>query len=182
MALSREDIAMRYGQALFDFAKEKGSLDTVYEELGELRLAIKENPNFITILSDPIVNSAEKRNILDAIIENFSAESKEFLHLLLTYNRYSELLEIIEHFCNLYDEKNLIARGTAITAVKLDEDQLARLGQGFAKRYNLSSVRLENQVDPSILGGVILQVKDLVIDGSVQNRLQKIRTQLMNKE
>lgn len=76
--------------------------------------------------------------------------------------------------------KKKIASGTATTAVKLDDDQLQRLGDSFAKKYNLNAVRLENKVDPSILGGVVLQVKDRVIDGSVKTKLNKIRAQIID--
>ncbi|HBQ09545.1 MAG TPA: F0F1 ATP synthase subunit delta, partial [Lactobacillus sp.] len=58
---------------------------------------------------------------------------------------------------------------------------LKRLGDSYAKKYDLNAVRLENKVDPSILGGVVLQVKDRVIDGSVKNRLKKIRAQIIDK-
>lgn len=71
--------------------------------------------------------------------------------------------------------------GTAITAVKLDEDQLSALGDSYAKKFGLASVTLENKVDPEIIGGVILKVGDCVIDGSVKNRLKKIRAQLISK-
>lgn len=91
------------------------------------------------------------------------------------------MVDIIDQFAVLYDDKNKIASGTATTAVKLDDDQLKRLGDGFAKKYNLNAVRLENKVDPSILGGVILQVKDRVIDGSVKNKLKKIRAQIIDE-
>ena len=81
----------------------------------------------------------------------------------------------------LYDNEKKVASGVATTAVKLDDDQLKRLGESFAKKYNLNVVRLENKVDPSILGGVVLQVEDRVIDGSVKNKLKKIRAQIIDK-
>lgn len=103
------------------------------------------------------------------------------MNLLLEYNRFEYLIDIIDYFNNLYDEKKSIASGTVTTAVKLDDDQLKRLGDSYANKYNLKAVRLENKVDPSILGGVILQVKDRVIDGSVKTQLKKIRTQLIDE-
>jgi len=173
MALSREEIAARYGTALFGYAQDNKVLDSVYDEMVELKKAVVATPQVINVLSDPILNSKDKKD--------FSKEVQGFLNLLLEYDRFAYLVDIIDQFVVLYDDKNKIASGTATTAVKLDDDQLKRLGDGFAKKYNLNAVRLENKVDPSILGGVILQVKDRVIDGSVKNKLKKIRAQIIDK-
>lgn len=181
MALSREELAARYGVALFDYAQDMKVLEPMHDELQELKLAVEENPAIIGVLSDPILNSEEKRKTLSEIEKPFSNEVQSFLNLLLDYNRFADLIDIIDYFNNLYNEQKSIASGTAITAVKLDADQLKRLGESYAKKYNLNAVRLENQVDPSILGGVILQVKDCVIDGSVKTKLSKIRAQLVDE-
>lgn len=181
MALSREEIAARYGTALFGFAEDSKVLDDVYEEVGELKKAVEANPAIIGVMSDPVLNGEEKKKTLEAIEKDFSQEVQGFLNLLLEYNRFEYLIDIIDYFNNLYDEKKSIASGTVTTAVKLDDDQLKRLGDSYANKYNLKAVRLENKVDPSILGGVILQVKDRVIDGSVKTQLKKIRTQLIDE-
>lgn len=181
MALSREEIAARYGVALFDYAQDNKVLDTVYDEMLALKKAVIENPKFISILSDPILNSKDKKEFLISVEKGFSAEVQNFLNLLLEYDRFADLVDIINEFALLYDDNKKIASGTATTAVKLDDDQLKRLGESFAKKYDLNAVHLENKVDPSILGGVVLQVKDRVIDGSVKNKLKKIRAQIIDK-
>lgn len=180
MALSREEVAARYGAALFGYAQDNKALDTVYDEMMELKKAVNANPQIISVLSDPVLNSKDKKTILTAIEKDFSDEVQGFLNLLLEYNRFADLVDIIDQFALLYDDEKKIASGTATTAVKLDADQLKRLGESFAKKYNLNAVRLENKVDPSILGGVVLQVKDRVIDGSVKNKLKKIRAQIID--
>ena len=179
MALSREEVAARYGAAMFGYAKDMKVLDSVQEELQALKEAVNENPTIIRVLSNPILNSIEKKKILSEIEKDFSNEVQSFLNLLLDYDRFSDLVEIINCYNDLYDQEKSIAAGVATTAVKLDEDQLKRLGDSYASKYHLKSLRLKNQVDPSIIGGVILQVKDRVIDGSVKNKLKKIRAQLV---
>lgn len=181
MALSREEIAARYGKALFGYAQDMKVLDQVNQELGVLREAILANKKIVSVLSDPVLSKVEKAEILKNISQPFSKEVQNILSLLLEYNRFGNIVEIIDYFKDLYDEEKKIASGIVTTAVKLDDDQLKRLGEGYAKKYDLNAVRLENQVDPSILGGVILKVKDRVIDGSVKNKLKKIRAQLEEK-
>lgn len=78
-----------------------------------------------------------------------------------------------------YNKLNNIAFGKVISAVKLDDEQLHKLGQAYAEKYDLKELKLTNQVDPSIIGGVILEVEDYIIDGSVKNKLKKIRAQLV---
>lgn len=182
MALSREEIASRYGAALFGYAKDMKAVEPVWTEMQQLKQAVKENKGILKMLSDPILSKKEKKVSLQVIAKNFSPEVQAFLNLLLEYDRFAYLLDIIDQFNYFYDQAKSIAEGTATSAVKLSSDQLKRLGDSFAKKYHLKKVRLENKVDPSIIGGVILQVQDLVIDGSVKNGLKKIRAQLIKKD
>ena len=76
-------------------------------------------------------------------------------------------------------EKKNIASGTAVSAIKLNEDELSRISQAYAKKYGFKELILTNKVDPSILGGIILKVGDRIIDGSIRTRLQQIREQLI---
>ncbi|WEV71488.1 ATP synthase F1 subunit delta [Lactobacillus sp. ESL0785] len=182
MALSREEIAARYGGALFGYAQDTNSLVAVHADLQELAQAVSANPQILNVFSDPIFNSIEKKKSLSVIEQGLTAEVQNFLNFLLDYNRFNDLLDIIDRFNDLYDEANKITSGTATTAVKLDDAQLTALSRSYAQKYGLKDVRLENQVDKDILGGVILQIGDRLIDGSVKNKLKKIRVQLINKD
>ncbi|MDF7638775.1 ATP synthase F1 subunit delta [Lactobacillus sp. ESL0791] len=181
MALSKEEIATRYGTALVGYAQDMNALDPVFDDLQELKKAVVANPQIIAVLSDPILDSNEKKATLSAIAQGFCSEVKAFLDFLLEYNRFGNLLAIIDEFTYLYDKAKGITSGVAITAVKLDNDQLDKLSKSIAEKYHLNAVLLENQVDPNIIGGVILEIEDRVINGSVKNKLKKIRTQLISK-
>lgn len=180
MALSKEEIAVRYSTALFGYAQDMKALDQVHEQMNALQKAVQANPRIINLLSDPLINSEQKQKVLIAITKPFSAEVQNFLHLLLSYDRFADLNAIIDRFNHLYDQKKKIAFGVATTAFKLDAQQLKRLCTSAAKRCHLKHVYLKDQVDPAILGGVILQIGDRVVDGSVRNKLQKIRALITN--
>lgn len=182
MALTREEVAARYGTALFAYAQDMNSLDTVYADLRELYQAVSDNPQILKVLSDPILNSLEKKKSLSAIEQSFTKEVQAFLNLLLEYNHFSDLLEIINYFNELYNSSKKIMEGTAISAVELNDAQLGKIAKSCAQKYNFSQVKLHNEVDKSIIGGVILKIDDKVIDGSVKNRLKKIRAQLIKKD
>lgn len=125
------------------------------------------------VLSNPVINSQEKKDLLTAVEQGFSAELQEVLNFLLSYDRFGNLLDIIDEFTDLYNKVNHIGTGIAKTAVKLDKDQLQRLADSYAKKYGLQELHLENEVDPEIIGGVVLKVQGRVIDGSVKHRLEK---------
>ncbi|MBA1394595.1 F0F1 ATP synthase subunit delta, partial [Lactobacillus sp. XV13L] len=181
-ALSKEEIAARYGTALFDYAQDMKALDAVHADLGELGKALAEYPQILKVFSDPILDSNEKKASLSAIERGLIKEVQTFLNLLLDYNHFGELPGIIDHFNYLYNKNKKIMVGTAITSIKLDESQLSALSASYAQKYGLSAVNLVNKVDKSIIGGVILRVGDWVIDGSVKNKLKKIRAQLISKD
>lgn len=182
MALTREEVGTRYGVALFGYAQDTNTLDDTYQEMTVLQQIVEENPKMLVYLSDPILNMDEKQKFLDSISQNFNSQIQAFLNLVLEYNRMSYLSTIIDHFMQLYDDFNKIARGQAITAIKLNDAQLKNLEASYAKSKNLHALKLKNIVDPSIIGGVVLKVKDQVIDGSVKAKLNKIRAQLINNE
>jgi F-type H+-transporting ATPase subunit delta len=115
---------------------------------------------------------------LTAVEQGFSAELQEVLNFLLSYDRFDNLVDIIDYYIHLYNAANHIGTGVAKTALKPDEDQLQRLADSYAKKYGLQALHLENEVDPEIIGGVVLEVEGRVIDGSVKHRLEKIRAML----
>ena len=179
MALSREEIASRYSKASFAYAQDANSLDAVHEDMNVLLQVAKENPDMLRLLSDPIIRKNQKEEFLSSFSDKFSSETKNFLDFLLEYRRFESLTAIIEAFNTLYDEYKNIASGTAVSAIKLNEDELSRISQAYAKKYGFKELILTNKVDPSILGGIILKVGDRIIDGSIRTRLQQIREQLI---
>ena len=179
MALSREEIASRYSKALFAYAQDAKKLDEVHEDMNVLYQVANENPDMLRLLSDPIIRKNQKEEFLSSFSGKFSAETKNFLSFLLEYRRFSALVEIIDAFNELYNQDKNIASGIAISAIELENDELNRLRQAYAKKYGFKELILTNEVDSSILGGIILKVGDRIIDGSIRTRLQQIREQLI---
>lgn len=179
MALSREEIASRYSKALFAYAQDAGKLDEVHEEMNVLLQVAEANPDMLRLLSDPIIRKNQKEEFLASFSDQFSIETKNFLNFLLEYRRFDALVAIINSFNILYDQDKNIASGIAVSAIKLDDDELSRISQAYAKKYGFNELVLTNEVDSSILGGIILKVGDRIIDGSIRTRLQQIREQLI---
>ena len=96
MALSREELAARYGTALFGYAQDVKMLDSIHDELKELKQAIEENPKIVSVLSDPVLRMNEKEKILTSIESGLSEQVQNFLNLVLEYNRFSVICDVID--------------------------------------------------------------------------------------
>ncbi|MBP2057842.1 F-type H+-transporting ATPase subunit delta [Lactobacillus colini] len=180
MSLSREEIAARYSKALFAYAEDANELEEVHSEMNVLLQVVNENPDMLRLLADPILPKNEKESFLNTFSQSLSAESRNFLEFLLQYDRFAEFVVIVEAFDQLYNKYRNIAEGTVISAVKLGDEELQKISKAYAKKYGLNDLILTDEVDPNILGGVILRVEDRIIDGSIRTKLQQIREQLIN--
>lgn len=178
MSLSREEIASRYGMALFEYAKENARLALVHDEVDELIKVLQENPKFELLMASPLLSSNDKKQILKAVAAEMTVEMANFLNLVLEYGRFADLGCILQAFDKFYDREMNEASGVAISAIALDDEQLAAISKSYANKFNLSNIHLTNQVDANILGGVVLKVGDHIIYGSIKNKLQQIRKQL----
>lgn len=179
MALSREEIASRYSKALFEYSSDMKAIDEVHQEINVLLDIAKENTNFIKLLSNPVLKKNEKEEFLASFSNQMSQPTQNFLKLLLEYGRFGNFVDIVTAYDALYNKSMNVAQGVAITAISLEKEELDRIAQAYAKKNNLNNLYLDNKVDPSILGGVVLQVGDKIIDGSIRTKLQKIREQLI---
>ena len=112
------------------------------------------------------------------IFENqLSDNMNNFLKIVIDKDRMSAIEDIKESYKNLLNDKNNILEGTAITAVPLNEEEIKDLEKNLSKKYN-KNVTLNNIVDESILGGVLVKLGNEEIDGTVKTRLAKIKNQL----
>lgn len=181
MALSKDQIANRYGTALFGFAQDQKCLEQLHQEAAVLLQVFQANPDFLQMMSDPVLDEDNKKQVLAKVTKQFSTEMKGFLQLLLAYKRFAAIIEILQNFNRHYDRYKKIGHGKAISAVKLSAEELQKVSQAYADKYGLNDLQLTNEVKPEILGGLILQVGDRRIDGSIQTKLEQIRTQLTAK-
>src|SRR5215204_2786054 len=140
-----EEIARVYAEALFGAAKGKGNLDAIYEQLGQFADALAEN-----------------------------RELQHFLELLTEKHRMPVLFRIRRNFDALWAKENKRLGVTVTSAVELDPEIAERIGSEIEKQTG-NRVELQRRVDPDILGGLVVQVGNMVLDTSIRNRLEKLR-------
>ena len=168
--------ALRFAEAAFAVARESQTLDAWLDALDQAA-SIYDNHAASLFLTSPVVPAAKKRAVLAELLPGQAPEVTRFLAILARRDRLDLVPEIAQVFRRLLNEYRGIAVAQVTTAVPIDERQrtqiAVRLGQRLGKR-----IEIETRVDPSILGGVIAQVGDNVIDGSVRGRLERLRRAL----
>ena len=168
--------ALRFAEAAFAVALDSNQLDAWLEALDQAS-SIYDNHAAALFLTSPVVPAEKKRAVLAELLPNISPEVGRFLAILARRDRLELVPEIAQVFRRLLHEHRGIAVAQVTTAVPIDERQksviASRLGQRVGK-----TVILETRVDPSILGGVVAQIGDNVIDGSVRGRLERLRRAL----
>lgn len=171
-------IASRYAEALFQIGEEEKLTDKIYQELNEVVNLIENNKELFSVLNSPVIPKKEKISIIDNIFKDqINKNLKNFIKILIETNRISSIKDIDSSYKELLNEKNNILEGVAITAIPMNKEEIKKLEEKLSQKYN-KNVTLENQVDKSILGGVLVRLGNEEIDGTVKTRLNKVKEQL----
>jgi F-type H+-transporting ATPase subunit delta len=172
-----EEIARVYSEALFDVAREKDELDTIREQLGEFADALADERDLQMFFFSPYFSSNEKRDGIRKAIDGASPELVNFLELLAEKHRMPALFRIRKRFDELYDRANRRLGVTVTSAVELDPDVVESVGSEIEKQTG-QTIELSSRVDEGIVGGLVLQVGNMVLDASIRNRLEKLRKEV----
>src|SRR5215204_2889026 len=169
-----EAIAEVYARSLFEVAKEHDVLDRVHDELGEFAEALDENRELQVFLFSPYFASDEKRAGVTKIVSDADERIVNFLELLAERHRMPALFRIRREFDALWAEENQLLPVTVTSAVELDEGLVESIGKRMQEQTG-RKVELSSNVDPDVLGGLMVRVGNMVLDGTVRNRLERLR-------
>ena len=169
-----EEIARVYATALFGAAKDKGKLDVIREQLGQFADALADNRELQLFFFSPYFSSAEKSEGLERAISDGEPELVNFLELLIEKHRMPVLFRIRRQYDSLWDKENKRLGVTVTSAVELDPQVAERIGKEIEEQTG-NTIELQSRVDPDILGGLVVQVGNMVLDTSIRNRLEKLR-------
>lgn len=170
-------IASRYALALFEVCEETNSFDEIYSDIENVCTVLLENENLNGVLKSPIINREEKKNLLLKVFTDINKTTKNFLQILIDKQRINVLSEIKIHFKKLINEKLNIIEGTAITAVKMSDEEINKLQEKLSNKYS-KNVTLTNIVDETVIGGVLVRLGNEEIDGTVKANLAKLKDNL----
>ncbi len=172
-----EEIADVYSRSLFEVASDKGDLDRVHEELGQFADALSEDRDIQVFFFSPYFSSQEKKEGIGRMVEDADENFVRFLELLAERHRMPVIFRIRRDFDDLWRKQNKLLPVTVTSAVELDPELVEGIGKRIEEQTG-HSVQLSSNVDPEVLGGLKLQVGNMVLDASVRNRLNQLRKQV----
>jgi F-type H+-transporting ATPase subunit delta len=169
-----EKIAEVYAQSLFEVASGHDSLDRVHEELGQFADELDGNRDLQLFFFSPYFSSQEKKDAVGKLLDDADEHFVRFLELLAERHRMPAVFRIRRRLDELWAKENKLLEVMVTSAVELDDDVLKSIGDRIADQTG-RRIDMSSKVDPEVLGGLVVQVGNMVLDASVRNRLESLR-------
>ncbi len=174
-------LARRYAKALFQVGKERDILEKLHEDMLSFARLLKENRDFYHFFVSPEIPRHEKeKKIEDLFGDVFSNVFYNFLLVVLKKRRQGLFLQIAEEFGGVIDVYFNRVKAYVTTAIELTPEMQREVREQLSRQLQ-KNIILIPQVDPSILGGIRIVIDGMVIDGSLQGQLHKLREYLLER-
>lgn len=168
-------VAKRYAVALFETAKEKNLLDQIEAELQAVARSLDEHPQFLELLYSPRIDQQVKKDTFNQIFANSLSETMlNFMNLLIDRHREGELNAILGHYTRQANQERGMEDALVTSVQPLTEAESESIKQHFGELTG-KQIRLNNKINPAILGGMIVQIGDRLFDGSVVGKLERFK-------
>jgi len=176
-------VSRRYAKALILIGQEDGQAEQYNEELGSIVGLFDTQEGFETALTNPLYNKNDRKKVLQAVLAatDLSAIMKSFLILLFDKGRIGFLREIASYYKDLADELKGVVKASIVSATELSSEAIEKMKEVLSKKTGKTIV-LNVEQDPSLIGGVVSKIGDLVLDGSVKTQLMNMRETLKKGE
>ncbi|WP_449246803.1 ATP synthase F1 subunit delta [Desulfarculus baarsii] len=172
-------VAKRYAKALLELGREDGNTELYGKELGAVAQMLADSAELESALVNPGFDFDSRKKLLAAILQKLGVSPMvaNFFRLLMDRGRIAAARDIALTYGLLLDEVNGVTRAEVRTAAALNEEEVKRLTQSL-KSVARREVALEVIEDPSLIGGVVAKIGDLVLDGSVKTQLANLKESL----
>ncbi len=169
-----------YGDGLFDLAMEQKEIDAFSEEVQALSVILKENAELSKLMGHPQISKDEKIQMVRDIFEGrIRKELLGFLVLIVEKGRYGEVQAILDYFMDMVYEYKKIGRAQVTTAVPLRELQKRVTKDRLLETTGYDQMEIDYQVDAGLIGGMVIRIKDRVVDNSIRTRLDTLTKDLL---
>lgn len=177
-----EYLDRRYALALYEVAESKDKVDEYIRDLEEVCSLIRNNDDFYEVVKHPQISTKKKkRTFINIFKGHMDEELLSFLLILIEKDRILFLEEKLREMKKIDLERKNTVRGIVKTTVPLTDEEFDNLIKKLSNKYN-KKVILEKQIDPSILGGIYVRVKNDVIDGTVKSKLRELEELMLNTD
>ena len=172
-----EEIATVYARSLFEVARERDALDTVRDQIGQFTDALQDNRDLQVFFFSPYFSTEEKKDALGKAVTGADDAVANFLELLVEKHRMPAIFRIRRELDRLWEHENQMLPVTITSAIELDGDTVEGIGKAIGEQTG-RTVELTTNVDPDVLGGIVLRVGNSILDASIRNRLEQLRRQV----
>lgn len=180
--MSSYTVAKRYAEALFSVAQSQNVVDEVNQELQEIVKVANANQDFLLLLANPKFSSERKKEIIDQLFKEANPILLNTLKLLVDKKRVNILKDIAKAFKALADDARGTAEATVYSTRELTEEEKQGISDSFAKLVGKNALNITNVVEPTVIGGVRVQIGNIIFDNTVASKLENLRrTLVVNK-
>jgi F-type H+-transporting ATPase subunit delta len=171
----RASLAGRYASALFDLARDQKQIDSVGRSLDALNQALADSKDLSELVDSPLVSRQEAGRALAAIVPQLGLDpiTANFLGVLARNGRKNQLRPVIRAFRRLSADHRGETTADVLTARPLNDDQMAQLKAQLRTRAG-RDVTIDAQVDPGILGGIVVKMGSQMVDASIRTKLNRL--------
>ena len=172
--------AGRYSLALYELAEEANALDEIEKHSSFIIKLISSSDDFNSLIKDPTNQKEDQLNIISKISENYKLNSllTKFLSFLISKRRLFYVEKILKDFIETCSKKRGEIKAELTAAKELTEKEINSIKEELTKNFS-SKIKLHYKYDPSLIGGLIVQVGSTMVDTSIKNKLQKITNRMI---
>ena len=178
--MSRSVAANRYALALFEVTREQGKLDPVQGDMRELRKVFRESADLRALLGSPKISGSKKKEMLKGLFAGADILTVNLLQVLVDAQRISEAADVADEFIEMANESAGIAEAKVYSTRPLTDEEQQELSTVFAGKVGKQSLRIDNIVDPSLIGGVRIRIGNRIYDNSLKTKLDHLKRDLVN--
>lgn len=173
-----DSVASRYAIALLSIAREENQMKKYNQEAEQLIGIFEANPDLTRILKDYALSATEKKATIDLLFKGKILEYMlHLMYVVIDHKRGDQLLAILQEFNRLALKEMNIRKGVVYSTVSLTKAEIKNLEIKVSDLLK-AQVTLQNEVDPSLLGGFKIQIEDYILDNSMKNRLLQLKDSL----
>jgi F-type H+-transporting ATPase subunit delta len=170
-------LAGRYANALFTFSIEQKQLEKVYQDVILIKTVFKENRELKAVIESPVIFPDKKNHIFAEVFQNqLSDITFGFLRLMIAKKREPALMDICDEFVSLYYRHNNIKIAEVTTAQPLTKTMSTQLQQLLESQTG-STILLKSLINPEVIGGLLVQIDNFVVDASIQAKINRLKAQ-----
>lgn len=171
----------RYAESLFDLAKEENKVTQYLDDIKLVGEVLDSDPQIVQFFNHVLIENDKKIQLLDQSFKgNVDPYVLNFLKLLVQSRRIRYIDDIVKSYINLSNQYLGIEEGMIYTPYELTDQQIQDIEKAISQKEN-KKVTLKVSIDPSLLGGIKVQIANRIYDGTIKNKVEMLKKELLRK-